>query len=72
MQSKGKRETTDELLARSFKELLCKLPMEKITIKDITDKAGVIRPTFYNHFRINTHFWSILSGTICSHRSSRF
>lgn len=24
--------------------------MEKITIKDITDKAGVIRPTFYNHF----------------------
>ena len=31
MQSKGKRETTDELLARSFKELLCKLPMEKIT-----------------------------------------
>ena len=50
MQPKGKRETTDELLARSFKELLCKQPMEKITIKDITDKAGVIRPTFYNHF----------------------
>ena len=50
MLQKGKRETTDDLLARSFKDLLCKYPMEKITIKDITDKAGVIRPTFYNHF----------------------
>ena len=30
-------------LARSFKELLCKQPMEKITIKDITDKAGVAK-----------------------------
>ncbi len=50
MQQKGKRENTDELLAASFKELLCRMSMEKITIKDITDGAGVIRPTFYNHF----------------------
>lgn len=50
MQQKGKRESTDEMLAASFKDLLCRMPMEKITIKDITDKAGVIRPTFYNHF----------------------
>lgn len=27
------------------------MPIEKITIKDITDQAGVIRPTFYNHFQ---------------------
>ena len=25
--------------------------MEKITIKDICEEAGVIRPTFYNHFK---------------------
>lgn len=25
-------------------------PFEKITIKMITDEAGVIRPTFYNYF----------------------
>ena len=50
MQQRGKKGNTDDLLAASFKELLCKAPMEKITIKDITDKAGVIRPTFYNHF----------------------
>lgn len=42
---------TDELLAESFKELVLRQPIEKITIKEITDKAGVIRPTFYNHFQ---------------------
>ena len=41
----------DVLLAESFKELAVKQPIEKITIKEITDKAGVIRPTFYNHFQ---------------------
>ena len=41
----------DELLAASFKELALLQPIEKITIKEITDKAGVIRPTFYNHFQ---------------------
>ena len=41
----------DTLLAESFKELALKHPIEKITIKEITDKAGVIRPTFYNHFQ---------------------
>ena len=41
----------DEALAASFKELADKRPLEKITIKEITDCAGVIRPTFYNHFQ---------------------
>lgn len=47
----GQKETTDLLLAESFKELVCQQPIEKITIKAITDRAGVIRPTFYNHFQ---------------------
>ena len=47
----GQKETIDLLLAESFKELACQQPIEKITIKAITDKAGVIRPTFYNHFQ---------------------
>lgn len=47
-QNKG---NVDELLAESFKALVCIQPIEKITIKEITDKAGVIRPTFYNHFQ---------------------
>lgn len=50
MAGQGKKEI-DQLLADSFKELACKNPIEKITIKEITDRAGVIRPTFYNHFQ---------------------
>jgi probable dihydroxyacetone kinase regulator len=41
----------DVLLAESLKEIARSKPIEKITIKEITDKAGVIRPTFYNHFQ---------------------
>ena len=41
----------DILIAKSFKELAVHCPIEKITIKEITDGAGVIRPTFYNHFQ---------------------
>lgn len=39
------------LLSDSFKELVLEKPVEKITIKEITDRAGVIRVTFYNHFQ---------------------
>lgn len=43
-------EDTRQALINSFKELLIKMPFEKITIKKITDGANVIRPTFYNYF----------------------
>lgn len=43
--------TIDLLLAESFKEIASSKAIEKITIKEITDRAGVIRPTFYNHFQ---------------------
>lgn len=46
-----KRNGIDDVLAESLKELSKTRPIEKITIKEITDKAGVIRPTFYNHFQ---------------------
>ncbi len=38
-------------LADSLKELVLHVPFEKITIKQITDGAGVIRVTFYHHFQ---------------------
>ncbi len=41
----------DKLLIGSFKNIALEVPISKITIKDITDGAGVIRPTFYNHFQ---------------------
>ena len=50
MNKQGKNEI-DLLLAESFKKLAVAHPIEKITIREITDGAGVIRPTFYNHFQ---------------------
>lgn len=50
MTNQGKN-AIDTLLSESFKEIASTKPIEKITIKEITDKAGVIRPTFYNHFQ---------------------
>ena len=65
MTNQGKN-AVDTLLAESFKELHLKQPIEKITIKEITDKAGVIRPTFYNHFQDKYELleWIIMSQII--------
>ena len=41
----------EQALMDSFKALVLTTPIEKITIKEITDQANVIRPTFYNHFQ---------------------
>lgn len=46
-----KSESTDVALAEGLKSLMTHMPFEKITIKDITDEANVIRTTFYNHFQ---------------------
>ena len=45
------KRAVDERLMDSFKGLAKHRPVDKITIKEITDGAGVIRPTFYNHFK---------------------
>lgn len=65
MANQGKREV-DQLLADSFKELACQNPIEKITVKEITDRAGVIRPTFYNHFQDKYELleWIILTDLL--------
>ena len=41
---------TEQILIKRLKKLVMKTPFEKITIRDITDEAGLIRPTLYNHF----------------------
>ncbi len=50
MNTQGKN-AIDGVLAESFKELAAVKAIEKITIREITDRAEVIRPTFYNHFQ---------------------
>ncbi|MCI1721717.1 MAG: TetR/AcrR family transcriptional regulator C-terminal domain-containing protein [Lachnospiraceae bacterium] len=47
----SKKDLTKELLADCFHELLLTMPFDKITIKTITDRAGLIRATFYKHFQ---------------------
>ena len=39
-----------DFLAESLAALMQEKPFEKITIKQICDRTGVIRATFYNHF----------------------
>lgn len=56
---------TDELLADALKRCMRKAPLEKITVKDITDACGVSRQTFYRHFQdkqalVNWYFEVIL------------
>ena len=42
---------TKEIIARTFTELLDEKPVSKITVKDIVERCGVNRNTFYYHFR---------------------
>ena len=46
----NKKEDVHTALQNSFKNLILKHSFDKITIKMITDGAGLIRPTFYNHY----------------------
>ncbi len=45
------RQSTEELLAESLKELAKFKGVDKITIKELTANCGLTPPTFYNHFR---------------------
>ena len=43
-------ERTKDAIQRVFKEMVCSLPYEKITVKAIADRAGINRNTFYLHY----------------------
>ena len=42
---------TKRVIRESFMELLNERPMNRITVKDITDRCGVNRNTFYYHYQ---------------------
>lgn len=42
---------TKEALAKSLKELLAERPLDKISVKDITEHCGMSRNNFYYHFQ---------------------
>ena len=41
---------TKQALAAALKELMAQKPVDKITIRDITDRCGIRRQNFYYHF----------------------
>ncbi len=45
-----RRKTTKELLGESIHELAQKKPVDKITVREITDNCGMAPATFYRHF----------------------
>ena len=67
-----KKELTKDLLTASFRELVLQIPFEKITIKMITDGAGVIRPTFYKHFQYIHKFRFSLPNWITPQNATLF
>lgn len=66
-----KKDLTKKLIAQGFKSLMQQHPFEKITIKMISDEAGIIRPTFYNHFRDKYDLmeWIFYTEVVCEARS---
>ena len=46
----GAAEKTRQMLAQALKELMKTSPLEKISVGDITQQAGVGRNTFYYHY----------------------
>ena len=43
--------SVDYRFRRAFKDLVLEKSVDKITVKEITDKADVRRTTFYNHYQ---------------------
>lgn len=41
---------TREAIKSTFKEMICEMPAEKITIKELADRARIHRKTFYLHY----------------------
>ncbi len=41
---------TREAIKNTFQEMICEMPAEKITVKELTDRARIHRKTFYLHY----------------------
>ena len=51
MRRENGKASIEERISDSFRELVRKKDPDKITVREIADGAGVIRATFYNHFK---------------------
>lgn len=55
---------TRQSLQNAFKEMLVRKPYNKITITDLTKKAGIARHTFYNHYETKQDLLNILIDSV--------
>lgn len=56
---------TEKAIRTAFLELLNERPLSKITVKDITDRCGINRNSFYYHYQdVPTLIQDILTGEI--------
>ena len=60
-----KQEKTKYKLAEAMKSCMKRMPVEKVTVKEIVEECGITRQTFYRHFLdkydlINWYFEKIL------------
>ena len=51
MQNDGTKRSVEQRLMDSFRKLMCEKDPDHITVQEIAEGAGVIRATFYNHFK---------------------
>ena len=44
-------ELTKKAINQAFLDILAEKPLEKITVRDITERCGINRNTFYYHYQ---------------------
>ena len=61
---------TKQVLEESLKKLMLHKPLDKITIRDLTEDCGISRMAFYYHFKdiYDLVEWACPSFTICCNR----
>ncbi len=60
MSDKMTEQKTKQKIIDAFMQLVIQKDFYKITIQDITDQAGVVRPTFYYYFQDKYHIFEVI------------
>ncbi len=64
---------TKKALEASLKKMMLKKPLDKITIRDITDDCGISRMTFYYHFQdiYDLIEWACVEGATAAQQGKK-
>ncbi|ANZ59939.1 hypothetical protein AYR62_02660 [Secundilactobacillus paracollinoides] len=67
----SQRQKTKQTIEVAFLRLLCDAPVEKITVREISDEAQISRNTFYNYFTSVYELKQLVTTDINTNISSR-